>query len=245
MDVHCQSMTCCPFYTHCTEGLTNTLDYNMKIFHWSETDSCPTLGDAIQYMKPGEPSCETSEYGCCQIQTTCDDYVRLNYPYSKYQTTNDNINPEVGMTSTHIPKHDLNGSNCPTADETIDTFIKSLYKTDMHGAFWCSVFILCMCSCPCLYFCKDISEMIKDKYQMTNFIQFTPERCYAPAVSLPPIDNETRETRETRETSETSDEDDNHSCLSLCSHPDSEDDEVKSITQKRKGSVDMDEYDIP
>ena len=140
---------CCEVFHQCSEGVADTLDHDIYVFNLEDT-KCPRLVDMIQFHDT--TACEKSMYGCCMIQTSCDSYVRLNYPYSSYQNTLDH--GDVGYVATSIQKTDANGTNCPTDIEYVQEYIGSHYESYAYHNVFLILLVLCIFSIPCC-FCKD------------------------------------------------------------------------------------------
>lgn len=140
---------CCSVFHQCSEGVANTLDHDIYVFNLEET-TCPRLVDMIRLHDNTE--CGTSMYGCCMIQTSCDSYVRLHYPYSSYQNTIDL--GDAGYVPTSIKKTDINGTNCPTDIEYVQEYIGSHYESYAYHNVILILLVVSIFSIPCCV-CKD------------------------------------------------------------------------------------------
>ena len=140
---------CCSVFHQCSEGVANTLDHDIYVFNLGET-TCPRLIDMIRFHDNTE--CGTSMYGCCMIQTSCDSYVRLHYPYSSYQNTIDL--GDAGYVPTSIKKTDINGTNCPTDIEYVQEYIGSHYESYAYHNVILILLVVSIFSIPCCV-CKD------------------------------------------------------------------------------------------
>ena len=140
---------CCSVFHQCSEGVANTLDHDIYVFNLGET-TCPRLIDMIRGYDNTE--CGTSMYGCCMIQTSCDSYVRLHYPYSSYQNTIDL--GDAGYVPTSIKKTDINGTNCPTDIEYVQEYIGSHYESYAYHNVILILLVVSIFSIPCCV-CKD------------------------------------------------------------------------------------------
>ena len=140
---------CCSVFHQCSEGVADTLDHDIYVFNLGET-TCPRLIDMIRFHDNTE--CGTSMYGCCMIQTSCDSYVRLHYPYSSYQNTIDL--GDAGYVPTSIKKTDINGTNCPTDIEYVQEYIGSHYESYAYHNVILILLVVSIFSIPCCV-CKD------------------------------------------------------------------------------------------
>lgn len=150
--------SCCSVYTGCSGGPHNTLDHDTYLFKWSPTRECPTLLEMI----PDGP-CEATEFGCCQISTTCDTYSRLQVDYETYQDT---LHSEFhkGFIETTYPKTDANGTGCPTDKEIIDQYLSSIYETRVQSRVWFLLLFTCVILTPLFIYRKDVGRLLKTYY---------------------------------------------------------------------------------
>lgn len=146
---------CCEVFHQCSEGVANTLDHDIYVFNLEDM-KCPSLVDMIQERDTTE--CDKSIYGCCMLQTACDSYVRLNYPYSIYQEA---INyRDVGYVSTYIKKTDINGTNCPADIEYVQEYIGSYYKSYSGHNIFLILLVICIFLTPCCTCQEMIGERV-------------------------------------------------------------------------------------
>jgi hypothetical protein len=109
---------CCNYYDNCQIsdlGIEGPIDHDTVIIPVTKGSQCPNLNEIIsgrdKYLDY-DADCSDSEFGCCNIRTTCDSYVRTNFPYSLYEHTIEKGYP-YGYVALQEPKIDESGSNCP------------------------------------------------------------------------------------------------------------------------------------
>ena len=109
-------LTCCNYYDNCQmseDGFDGLIDHDTIIIPIKKNGHCPHLSDIIYKRDQilGYEDCENTEFGCCKIHSTCDSYVRLEFPYYVYNHTLERGYP-IGYMTSMEPKIDEEGSNC-------------------------------------------------------------------------------------------------------------------------------------
>jgi len=124
--------------------------FSANVKHNPEGSNCPHLTDIVGLMnrayfpeRNGHTNCETSEFGCCQVDITADEasHTSLLQEYGP--------NPAPGiihadrstwadfaprkLINTAFVKSDATGSGCPTAGQIIDE-----HNSNYSGAHWAS-----------------------------------------------------------------------------------------------------------
>jgi len=153
MTIDCKD--CCAVFHECSEGVANTLDYDIYVF--SQDGECPRLADIVAM---GSDDCADSEFGCCSLRTTCDDYVRQREPYDVYEQAVGKGYP-IGYVVTDVKKLDPNGTQCPRVEDFIKDYTDTMY--DHHGkrVFLYICFFLFIVVSPCWVYRWEIFEDIK------------------------------------------------------------------------------------
>ena len=156
--VSCLSSNCCEIYHGCSRGNKDTISYDIYIFEWNSGETCPWLSYmATQYEE--DKNCEESEFGCCPMQITCDEYVRRGAPYSMYEQ---HMNTQTVMTQ--VKKQDSNGTGCPTDVSLAEKFVNHSYTEDTHRSVWMIICIICLLSIPCLTYNTEVVTFMTDTY---------------------------------------------------------------------------------
>jgi hypothetical protein len=192
MSIDCKD--CCAVFHDCSEGVANTLDYDTYVF--SQDGECPRLAEIV--AMGSDDDCADSDFGCCSLRTTCDDYVRLRRPYDVYEQGIGKGYP-IGYVVTGVKKLDPNGTLCPQADDFIKDYTDTMY--DHHGkrVFLYICFFLFIVVSPCWVYRWEILEDIKTRMGLLY-----EERSIWRPVHMDQDASE-RSSRETSETPETPD----------------------------------------
>ena len=145
-----QSYECCSIYNDCSQGLANTINYNSYVFNGEKGKNCPTLAGLVQdyismHGTTDLESCIHSSYGCCALSTSCDTYVRLNFPYSLYDQIQNNSYGKENL-YTYVEKVDARGSNCETSESLVRKYIK-VNQNNSISLVICLLVLFTICPC--------------------------------------------------------------------------------------------------
>ena len=149
--VHCSELEygCCQIHYHCdvVNGELTSKQYEISLYRTYKRDevgsNCPTVSKlAFLYDDAyrDDETCESTKYGCCTINTQCDEAVRENQP-------NLLTNSEYSL---NIAKDDEWGSNCPRIRTLIHAY-EQFYPNWVDDL----CFLLFLCSFLCfIYYCS-------------------------------------------------------------------------------------------
>ena len=140
--------TCCNYYDNCQIsdlGVEGLIDHDTIIIPVKKNSECPHLSEIIykrdKMLDYDYESCSESEFGCCKIHSTCDSYVRMEFPYSLYEHTIERGYP-IGYMTSKEPKIDEQGSNCPGISEVVEEYAHLNVESQSHRlAFFVLSFI--------------------------------------------------------------------------------------------------------
>jgi hypothetical protein len=152
------NFSCCNYYDNCyisDMGPEGPIDHDTIIIPVKKDSECPHLSEILyrrdEYLDY-DADCSESEFGCCMIQTTCDSYVRLNFPYSLYEHTIERGFP-IGYITSMEPKIDEIGSNCPVSISAIVDDYAHLHVASQSHQFafiilsFIGIIVLCLGVC--------------------------------------------------------------------------------------------------
>jgi uncharacterized membrane protein len=134
------NFSCCNYYDNChisDIGIEGPIDHDTVIIPIKKNSQCPDLSEIIykrdKYLDYDSVNCSKSKFGCCSIETTCNSYVKLNFPYSLYEHTIEKGYP-YGYNTLMEPKIDEIGSNCPdTVTEIIEEYSHLHVESKSHS----------------------------------------------------------------------------------------------------------------
>ena len=105
--------------------------------------NCPSLqhiAELYNYYYNDIDDCSKSEYGCCEIDVSCDNSMRYN----------NSVSTKASMYSFSIQKQDEQGSNCPNDYVLLDAYN---YNFPGIGEVVLNIVLCCLFLC---YLCKCI-----------------------------------------------------------------------------------------
>ena len=123
---------CCQIYYGCADKHDKIVSNSMTITpylivqHDEQGSNCPRLYDLISeynshYPEENDFKCANSEFGCCEINYSCDIRMRFDYRnknFTKKLWLNDIKKNQTSKLIT-MAKRDLIGSNCPNSGEIV------------------------------------------------------------------------------------------------------------------------------
>jgi|TARA_B110000285_G_C14764295_1_gene440994 hypothetical protein len=127
-------------------------------------NECPRYNSwlADDYRLAKNYECESSEYGCCEVQEIgCDEFYHEGYTYSRYVSLMDHYD---GRWQLSVDKQDAEGSNCPTIEEII--YQVSTNEKNNHPLLYLPYTITAMII-MCLFIVCNIC-MEKEEYEKTE-----------------------------------------------------------------------------
>mgnify|MGYP006089771327 CR=1 FL=1 len=151
----------CLFPRWCHEGSDDQI---IPTFYFYQMNECPRYNSwlADDYRLAKNYECESSEYGCCEVQEIgCDEFYHEGYTYSRYVSLMDHYD---GRWQLSVDKQDEEGSNCPTIEEII--YQVSTNEKNNHPLLYLPYTITAMII-MCLFIVCNIC-MEKEEYEKTE-----------------------------------------------------------------------------
>ena len=125
--------------------------------HNEHGTNCPRLLDMISGFNDHYPeeeglNCAESEFGCCDINYSCDIRRRFSYLNDVNHTKNlwlNDLEKKQTRTSLTVAKRDAQGSNCPRLGSIIDKYERG-FPIEISGWWFigvvCIVVVCAICS---------------------------------------------------------------------------------------------------